>query len=310
MMLGRAGLFLVLFSLTTTAYAANGPGPFTTFYDFLSALEEMPLEEFVKMADDTPLVQIREYHQTLTALDPSNFERWNQKLKLIHAPGFSSGANYWELHAKGPELTIGFQPEKKPSGFESIADFYASVKGDEPGVFQTRVSLSSPDDLNRWLEIMSVRTPELFETAVLKVSVIREIGFHQKPKYRIPSEPKEPANPIGYVQSQSPGADFPQLKTVEDLIGVYEVSTPEEFLGALQTLSQQKSGRLLGAIKKYDPKLYLAMLEKAQSRTKIGYSSSSEPEVIPPGNAQQGEREPIGFKQGPKSCAEFLKPAR
>jgi hypothetical protein len=83
MMLGRAGLFLVLFSLTTTAYAANGPGPFTTFYDFLSALEEMPLEEFVKMADDTPLVQIREYHQTLTGLDPSNFERWNQKLKLI-----------------------------------------------------------------------------------------------------------------------------------------------------------------------------------------------------------------------------------
>ena len=308
-MLGRAG-FLILFSLYNTAYAASAPGPFTSFYEFLGALEEMPAEEFAKIADETPSVQIREYHRTLASLDPENFQRWNQKLKLIRAPGFSGGANHWVLHARGPEVTIGFHPQEKPTGFESIADFYASVKGDEPGLFQSRISLSSQEDLNRWLEIMSVRTPELYETAVLKFSVIRVIGFHDKPVYRIPDEPKGPANPVGYVQYSNPDTELPQIKTVEDLVNLYEGSTPEEFLRALQTLSQQNAGRLLGAIKKYDPKLYMAMLEKAQSRTKIGYSNSPDPEIIPPGNDQQGERETIGFKQAPKTCADFLKPAR
>jgi hypothetical protein len=154
-----------------------------------------------------------------------------------------------------------------------------------------------------------VRSPELFETALLKFAVIPEIGFHHKPKYRLPAESQGPAQPIGYVQYPNPEAEFPKIKTVEDLIGVYEVSTPEEFLRALQTLSQQKAGRLLGAIKKYDPKLYLAMLEKAQSRTQIGYSNAAEPVVIPPESGEQGQREPIGFKQGSKGCADFLKPA-
>jgi hypothetical protein len=77
----------------------------------------------------------------------------------------------------------------------------------------------------------------------------------------------------------------------------------------LQALSQLKASRLLGAVKKRNPDLYLAMLKKIQSRTRIGYSTSVEPEVIPP-DTDAGPRQPIGFKQAPKTCSDFLKPER
>ncbi|MBU6153768.1 MAG: hypothetical protein KGP28_05655 [Bdellovibrionales bacterium] len=309
-MIGRAGFFWVLFSLYTTAYAFNGPEPFNSFYEFLSALEEMPPDEFARIGDETPAVRMREYFQTLQELDPSNFERWNQKLKFLQAPGFSSGANYWELHPRGPELTIGFHPEKKPMGFESIADFYASVKEDEPGRFQTRVGLSSSDDLNRWLEIMRVGNYQLFETAIIKLRVVRVIGFHESPKYRLIEEPKQPYRQIGFAHYQDPFVGIPRINTVEDLINLYETSTPEEFFRGLNGLSKRKAGQFLGLVKKHDRDLYLAMLEKVNSRTKIGYTNASEPEIVAPSKNPVGTPNPVGFRQAPKSCADLLKPDR
>jgi hypothetical protein len=308
-MLGKAGLFWMLFSLTSVSFGAHGSDPFTSFFEFLTALEEMPVEQFVRSADETPSARIAEYHKTLSDLDPSNFDRWNQKLRLIHSPGLTSGTHYWELHAKTGTGTIGFHPQAKETGFESIADFYDSVKSDTPERFQARVRLSSEEDLNRWLGIMSERSPEAFETAVLKVSVIRSIGFREKPEYRIPVEPSGRPQPIGFVQANEGVEQGAPLRTVEELIAAYESSTPEEFLTRLQALSQQKASRLLGSVKKGNPELYLAMLKKLQSRTRIGYSTSVEPEVIPP-EADAGPRQPIGFKQAPKTCSDFLKPER
>jgi len=98
------------------------------------------------------------------------------------------------------------------------------------------------------------------------------------------------------------------IKTVDELIAAYESATPEEFVARLQTLSQKSASRLLGAVKKTNPELYLAMLRKSQSRTRIGYSTSAEPEIIPPEENPQGERKPIGFKQASRPCSDFLKP--
>jgi hypothetical protein len=307
-MLGKAGLFWMVFSLTSVSFGANGPDPFTSFFEFLTALEEMPVEEFVKSADQTPSGRMSDYHRTLEGMDPRNFERWNQKLRLVHSPGFAKAGHYWELHARGPEMTIGFHPQAKDAGFESIADFFASVKNDTPEQFQVRVRLSSQEDLNRWLEIMSVRSPEWFETALVKFALVPVIGFQRNPIYRLPQEPEGPARPIGYGRSEEPLEQVVPIKTVDELIAAYESSTPEEFLSRLQALSQKKASRLLGAVKKTNPELYLAMLKKTQSRTRIGYTSSAEPEIIPPGENPQGERKPVGFKQASRPCSDFLKP--
>jgi len=54
----------MVFSMTSVSFGANGPDPFTSFFEFLIALEEMPVEEFVMMADDTPSRRLSDYHRS------------------------------------------------------------------------------------------------------------------------------------------------------------------------------------------------------------------------------------------------------
>ena len=89
-----------------------------------------------------------------------------------------------------------------------------------------------------------------------------------------------------------------------------ETATPEELKARLQEMSEAQAKRILGALKRNQPEAYARLVVMLKSRTKIGFTTSSEPEVIPPTPKSNEPPAKIGFRPAEGNCADFLKPAQ
>ena len=294
--------------LSTLCYAETPPGGFPDLLAFVQALEEMPAAEFARLAAETPYNTLHDFRGSLAKMNPAHFEIWNQKLRMIPGPGFLANTNYWELHAKGPEMTVGFKPEVKPGAFVSIVDFYESLSMDEVSVFQARANETATSDLNRWLTAIQKRNPDLFEYAMTKANVMRTIGFRPDSEYRMIEPELPPPGPIGFNAGSEVPAKLPMIRSSAEIIALMETATPEELKARLLQMSDAQANRILGALKKNQPAKYQELIGMLASRTKIGFTTSAQPEIIPPTPKSTEPPAKIGFRPADGNCADFLKP--
>ena len=98
------------------------------------------------------------------------------------------------------------------------------------------------------------------------------------------------------------------IRSSAEIIALMETSTPEELKARLLEMSDAQANRLLGALKKNQPAKYQELIGMLASRTKIGFSTSAQPEVIPPTPKSTEPPAKIGFRPSEGSCADFLKP--
>jgi len=305
--MGKSGWLLLGILVAGISHAETSPpGGFQDLMEFVQALEEMPMDEFSKRASETPLSAIREYHEKLRQLDPRHFERWNEKLRLIPCMGFVRYSGCWELHAPGPNTTIGFRPELKPGGFVSVVDFYESLLNDEVAVFQARVGETSEADFERWMAMLEVRNPDLYMDALLKLQVMRTVGFLPDQEYRMVNpRPSEPG-PLGFGAREPASIEPPTaFRSSAEMVLALESLSPEQLRARLQATSPAQRKRLLEALRRRDPEGFMKLLERVRSRTQIGFSRSSRPEVITP--PKKGEPRPsVGFRLPEPSCSDLL----
>lgn len=300
------GVFLVSFMERGLAQA---PEPkacgFQDVFEFVMALEEMPVEEFVRVASETSGSSLQDFHAALSKLDSRHFDAWNQKLRLIPGPGFARNSNFWELHAQVPEMTIGFKPEEKPGAFISIVDFYESALEDELAVFQARASATSEADFDRWLEVLQKRDLDLYLDVLAKLEVMRTVGFLPDQEYRmIVPDSRAPA-PIGFGAREPASVGILPFRSSAEIVVALHSLSPEDFRARLLRTSLPQRKRLLEALKKRDPESYTKLEERLKSRTRIGFSTSATPEIIIPPKKDEPIA-PVGFRIPEPTCAELL----
>ncbi|NDF14487.1 hypothetical protein EB061_04090 [bacterium] len=284
-------------------------GGFKDLAGFVLALETMSAEKFSRLAEETPISAIREYHQVLSGF-PARFTKWNEKLRLIPCMGYVRYSDCWLLFEKGPEMTIGFKPEAKPGAFQSVVDFYESALQDEPAVFQARAGQTPEELLDGWLGALEKQNPELYQQVLLKFQVMRTVGYKPEKPFRL-IEPQAPKpTPVGFVTRQlasEPVRVATPFRSSGEIILALDTLSPEELRARLLQTSEAQRKRLLDALKKRDPATYQRLVERVRSRTRIGFSTASEPEIIVP--PKKGEAiAPVGFRVGESGCAELLTP--
>ncbi len=300
------GVFLVSFMGQGVAQTQEPkPSGFQDVFEFVMALSEMPEEEFVRVASETSGSRLHEYHAALSKLDSRQFDAWNRKLRLIPGPGFARNSNFWELHARGPEMTIGFIPSKKPEAFVSIVGFYQSALMDEVAVFQARASATSDENLDRWLEVLEKRDLDLYLDVLAKLEVMRTIGYRPDQEYRmIAPEPRASA-PIGFGVREPASAGVAPFRSSAEIVVALQTLSPEDLRIRLLRTSVPQRNRLLEALKKRDPESYALLAERLKSRTRIGFSTSAAREIIT--SPKKGEPvAPVGFRLPEPNCVELL----
>jgi hypothetical protein len=316
-MMGKTGWVLlgVLFFGWIGSSGAEALAPpargFQDLLAFVQALEEMPTDDFVRVASETPSSTLHEFHRALSELDPRHFEQWNEKLRLIPGPGFARSSNFWELHPRGPEMTVGFKPELRPTAFVSVVDFYESAVLDEPSRFQARAALTSDQDFERWMSILEKRDPDFYYDVLLKLQVMRTVGYLPDEEYRLIVREPPPKRPVGFDYGREPSSlpGVSPIRSSAELVEMIDTLTPEELRQRIEATSAAQGKRILEALKKRNPEKFQELVQKIRSRTKIGFSISGEPEIIAP--PKKGEPRPsVGFRLPEPSCADLLTPPR
>jgi len=260
--------FILLTSIITGPAFAAEPSQgtkvlsFTTYEEFLGALDNAGLSEFIERAGLTSVDNLRVWQLKLPRDQIDKLPLWNKKLAHLPSVGFVPQRGILTLTPPTQvDYTVGFKPNLKSTPpFASFEEFVSSIKNDAIEVFNQKLYYTTEENFNRWAKKLSIEDPALLQQASDKSSTFRQIGYGPE-KLSIP-ESFSAKSYAGYGLRDSPQAiqsfdEFKRLAVSENV---------SELKSRLYYTPRQLAAEWANELKAVDPEAHRLYIERRKTR--------------------------------------------
>jgi hypothetical protein len=189
---------------------------FTSYRQFLRALEHMDIPEFTERASNTSVRTLRNWQLKLPRNEINKLPEWNKRLALLPNLGFVQQPGLLTISPPTEvDLTVGLKPmEKSVPPLNTYEEFLSSIHDDPPELYRKKLFYTTEENFLLWGKRLAQEDPTLFEKAAAKYETFRQIGFGRK-KFG-PHKNLFTKKPIGFARKEQPNPlqNFDEFKNL------------------------------------------------------------------------------------------------